>query len=296
MRVWKAHETEYAVVWDFVQRYANRPEEQNLESLEKDIHQGLGTPEDALPGIYLVAEETTPVMAIQVFGLKKDVSIGWIVASSSQESEDFAYYLQQFFNVFIRKYKATGVKSLFWRMSADHLQKNAIANGFEVYSELLKYVKKDYAIHAVDGLPVTIRPFISGDMEQLLEVERGVFMPEVWNDCDTFLEMAENPSGILLVAIFREQVLGYSANFILENGTGHLSRLGVHHDYQGFGVGKQLLAADINWFKERRVPLIELDVRRENIAARVLYEKFGFHEESAEYVFRYEGGLTDVIR
>lgn len=286
MRIWKASQGEQeAILQLFSRAEVEVPADRFLGYL--------ALPEDGLTGIYLVAEDEKPVLAVEVRPLRKDICVAKLASIYSEEAEDFAYYFHQFLMFLVRRFKGSGTKSLFLRTDSDHIVKHALAKGFTIYNEQLLYRKKDYSLPGVQGLPVTIRPYQVGDMEGLIGTEQAIFMPEVWNDRDTFAEMANNPAGVLYVAVFHGQVVGYNYNRILENGTGHLVRLGVHDDYQGLGIGKQFLLKSIEWFRAQGAPEMMLYVRQENIAARALYEKFGFNKEGLEFLllFEEEGGM-----
>lgn len=281
MRIWKATPGDQAAI---LQLFATAE-----MPVPADQFAGyLALAEDTLPGMYLVAEDEKPVLAIEVRHLRKDICVGKLASIYSEESEDFTYYFQQFMTMLVRRYKSSKIKSLFLRTASDQIVKNALAHGFTIFNEQLLYRKKDGRVPEAQGLPVTIRPYEVGDMDGLIGIEQAIFMPEVWNDRDTFTEMLNTPASMLSVAVFHGQLVGYNYNRILENGTGHLVRLGVHEDYQGLGIGKQFLQKSIEWFLTAGAAEMMLYVRQENIGARALYEKSGFNKEGLEYLLLYE--------
>jgi putative acetyltransferase len=110
---------------------------------------------------------------------------------------------------------------------------------------------------------------------------------------DSMRERMENkPENLrLLAAVVKDRVIGQLG---LELNTGrraHVARLGmmVHADYQGRGVGSALMEAGVdlaeNWLNISR---LELECYTDNVAARALYEKFGFAVEGTlrDYAFR----------
>lgn len=55
-----------------------------------------------------------------------------------------------------------------------------------------------------------------------------------------------------------------------------ISNLAVHPDYRRKGIATRLMEAAIDRVKEREAPWVALEVRRDNWAAKGLYEKLGF--------------------
>lgn len=94
------------------------------------------------------------------------------------------------------------------------------------------------------------------------------------------------------ISTILNQVVGYHSVCISDKGRAQSVRLGVHVDYQRFGIGKQLLAAGLEWLWAKGIREVMLQVHRENLPGRLLYERFGFTEESSEYLLVYsEGGV-----
>lgn len=58
--------------------------------------------------------------------------------------------------------------------------------------------------------------------------------------------------------------------------------IGVHEEYRGTGVGKQLLQAVMAWANHQEIKRIELTVVSENKAALTLYKKVGFEVEGVK--------------
>jgi putative acetyltransferase len=95
----------------------------------------------------------------------------------------------------------------------------------------------------------------------------------------------------MLAAVVKDRVVGQLGLDLNSGRRAHVVRLGmmVHAEYQGRGVGSALMAAAVdlaeNWLNISR---IELECYTDNVAARALYEKFGFALEGTlhDYAFR----------
>jgi ribosomal protein S18 acetylase RimI-like enzyme len=81
-----------------------------------------------------------------------------------------------------------------------------------------------------------------------------------------------------LVAVAGEDVIGSIHVDASRHGFGELG-MAVLREWRGRGVGSALLAAGINWARERGLHKLSLSVFPHNTAAIALYRKHGFVEE-----------------
>lgn len=115
---------------------------------------------------------------------------------------------------------------------------------------------------------------VEDDLVQVLKIERSAY-PEPWSEgvfsdclrvgyrCDLYLK--------------NDQVVGYS---VVSTGAGeaHLLNLCLHPEYQGLGLGRQMLRKVLEKLPQERVETIFLEVRVSNQAAKNLYLSEGFNE------------------
>lgn len=118
------------------------------------------------------------------------------------------------------------------------------------------------------------RAMVEDDLVQVLKIERSAY-PEPWSEgvfsdclrvgyrCDLYLK--------------NDQVVGYS---VVSTGAGeaHLLNLCLHPEYQGLGLGRQMLRKVLEKLPQERVETIFLEVRVSNQAAKNLYLSEGFNE------------------
>jgi len=123
--------------------------------------------------------------------------------------------------------------------------------------------------------PFTIRLAQPADLDALVDVECASFAipwtPESLSD-----ELTGNDRSVMLVA---EQtgrgVLGYiGCWFVLDEG--QINNIAVRPDCRHAGVGSALLAALLEFGREKGIARYTLEVRPTNAEARRLYERFGF--------------------
>lgn len=283
MRIWKGQATDLEIIIEF---YKEAHQELDMERMQAR----LAIAEDQPEGIYLMGEKDYPYLACVVTPWRKATRISRVITTLEDDSADFSHYLKQFISMFLHRFDFGEDHPLFWFTRSDFVQKIALNVGFDIYTELVEYRKNDFRIPPFQVLPVTIRFFQEDDLDQLIELEQQVFMPEFWNDRENFRQMAVNGFENFLVAEMMDQVIGYIYSVQRNEKVGHLVRLGVHMDYQGLGIGKVLTAEGIKWFQDQQVETILLNVRGENLGARILYEKFGFMKMDLEYMLRYIGG------
>lgn len=74
----------------------------------------------------------------------------------------------------------------------------------------------------------------------------------------------------------------------------HIVSVGVHSDYQRRGIGELLLIAAIEHAIVRQTETMTLEVRQSNVAARSLYEKYGFTERGVRKAY-YSDNREDAV-
>jgi ribosomal protein S18 acetylase RimI-like enzyme len=99
-----------------------------------------------------------------------------------------------------------------------------------------------------------------------------------------------------LVAVAAGEVVGSIHIDASGFGFGEIG-MAVAREWRGRGVGSALLAAAIDWARERGLHKLSLSVFAHNEAAIALYRKFGFVEEGrrVNHYRRASGELWDAI-
>lgn len=87
------------------------------------------------------------------------------------------------------------------------------------------------------------------------------------------------------VAERRGKIIGFFSGQIRPSGKalrykyqGFINQAYLKPDYQGLGIGKQLLNECIAWFKSRKLDFVELHVDSRNIQGHQAWAKMGFKE------------------
>lgn len=110
-----------------------------------------------------------------------------------------------------------------------------------------------------------------------LEITLTVDQEKDW--ISTFLE---HENSILLIAEYENLIIGnidLTGSKRIQMAHTAVVGMGMLESWRNLGLGAKLMQAAINWAKESNsLELLYLQVFTENIAAKSLYEKFGFIE------------------
>lgn len=88
-------------------------------------------------------------------------------------------------------------------------------------------------------------------------------------------ELTNNKAAIYLTAMADGMVVGYAGLWkILDEG--HITNIAVHPQYRSTGIGSLLLERLISVAREAGIVALTLEVRRSNLMAQALYQKYGF--------------------
>ncbi len=116
--------------------------------------------------------------------------------------------------------------------------------------------------------------------------ETIAFFQEVWplEDIDHFQEAYLENGGAFLVILDGEQVVGTGALRKLEDQVGEIKRLWLLPEYQGQGVGYQMMQQLFAIAREKGYTQIRLQTNPEyNQRAYVFYRRLGFYEIPTYY-------------
>lgn len=133
-------------------------------------------------------------------------------------------------------------------------------------------------------LKITFSPLTASDIPSILEIEYDS-QPEPWSE-RAFLEEINRANSSLLVARFQtassvgppaQQIAGYIC-FWSAAGEIQILNIAVRKTLRRRGVARRLIEQAIRAGREQHARLVTLEVRESNLAARKLYESFGFRQ------------------
>lgn len=111
------------------------------------------------------------------------------------------------------------------------------------------------------------------DVGEIAELEKKCFVIP-WSE-KSFTDEMNNKLAVYLVAKDNGKCIGY-AGFWNVSGEGGITNVAVLPQYRKQGIGSMLIKTMIKTARELDIYLLTLEVRKSNIAAQGLYNKYGF--------------------
>lgn len=112
-------------------------------------------------------------------------------------------------------------------------------------------------------------------IEQLLPIERELFLPEPWSERLFWSELGQLDTRHYVVALSGDEVVGY-AGLCDYPDEAFVQTLAVAPTAQRTGLGSRLLAELLGEAARRRQRVVSLEVRADNTPAQRLYDRHGF--------------------
>jgi ribosomal-protein-alanine N-acetyltransferase len=124
--------------------------------------------------------------------------------------------------------------------------------------------------------PVRLRiePMGLGDLEAVQAIERASFSSP-WPPNAYRSELETNRLASYLVARHGDRVVGYGGMWLMVDEA-HITTFAIHPAWRRRRIGERLLLAFLDIAIDRSAHEATLEVRLSNLAARRLYEKYGF--------------------
>lgn len=154
--------------------------------------------------------------------------------------------------------------------------------GFRPTNEVVAYSKPDLTIPPYNvPAALKIRPVLLEEMPLLAAIEEAAFEPR-WRHSAEGLVRAWRHSINFDVALLDGRPVAFQFSNGGE-GNAHLSRMTVHPEYQGKGIGAALLAKAIEGYRLQNIRSVTLNTQSDNLASQRLYERFGFQSTGQTY-------------
>lgn len=119
-----------------------------------------------------------------------------------------------------------------------------------------------------------IRPMTVADLASVQQIERASFTTP-WPPQAYRQELETNRLAQYLVALLGGEIVAYGGVWLMVDEA-HVTTFAVHPGYRRRRIGERLLLALLDLSVDRHAREATLEVRLSNLAARRLYEKYGF--------------------
>jgi ribosomal-protein-alanine N-acetyltransferase len=121
---------------------------------------------------------------------------------------------------------------------------------------------------------MSVEPMTLDDIPAVHRIERASF-PVPWPDYAFRQEIESNRLAHYLVVRAGGQIVGYAGMWMMVDEA-HVTTFAVLPDWRRRGIGGRLMLAMVRRAGELGARVATLEVRLSNVAARELYQRFGF--------------------
>ncbi|MCL4466677.1 MAG: GNAT family N-acetyltransferase [Chloroflexi bacterium] len=153
--------------------------------------------------------------------------------------------------------------------------------GFQVVDEIVRYQRSTARAPQPQHV-FPLRSALPEDLAGLLAVDHAAFPWLWWNSEEELAWYLALPGVEAHVALDGPSVVGYTG-FTITGQQGHLDRLAVHPDYQGRGLGSDLVLYTLARMQQRRVDRVALTTQVDNFRSAGLYRSLGFIRTAVRY-------------
>jgi [ribosomal protein S18]-alanine N-acetyltransferase len=124
------------------------------------------------------------------------------------------------------------------------------------------------------ALKLTIEPMRLEDLAEVQRIEQASFSTP-WPENAYRSELMTNRLATYLVARAAGRIVAYGGMWLMVDEA-HITTFAVHPAWRHQRIGERLLLAFLDLARDRHAREATLEVRLSNLAARRLYEKYGF--------------------
>ena len=145
--------------------------------------------------------------------------------------------------------------------------------------------------------PFALRPMTLDDVDEVMAIESLVYT-QPWSARGyrhelTHNDLAHYQALTVSDAPSRQQLIGYAGYWLVLDET-HISTIVIHPEWRGLGLGELLLLNALQQASSQGATLATLEVRRSNLVAQLLYQKYGF-EVTGERLRYYQDNHEDAL-
>lgn len=201
-------------------------------------------------------------------------NVALVMAAGVHDTWNLESYLDLLLPEIERAVRLENLTSLVYIGSAPWLIDELQQRGFEPREWIVAFERSGSDVPPSVPEPAMIRTAHTKDLPTLLTLDTLTF-DHIWRkSVGNFNRGLANADSFTLAEI-KGEIVGYEWCEIYRHRA-HLTRLAVHPDYQGRGVGAQLLHRAITDALQHQVDRMTLTTQENNRRSRSLYYRFGF--------------------
>ena len=136
----------------------------------------------------------------------------------------------------------------------------------------------------IQGRHFTVRQATEQDINRMVQIEERIYGTAPWSYAAFQLELQRHHDRLYLVITSDEEVVGFIGTAVdWYHLDLHITNLGVTPGWQKKGLGTYLIKTAVAYARHLQLRSLRLEVRVHNLAARHLYEQFGFREQQIKH-------------
>jgi len=129
-------------------------------------------------------------------------------------------------------------------------------------------------IQLPDGTRLFVRWMNYYDVPVVCEIEKQIF-PSPWQPESFLYELGNRNYNISFVGLVGEKIVGYSISYVVYDEY-HISNIAVEPGSRRKKIGEIMLTIALKIGMEKECQISHLEVRKSNVPAITLYQKYGF--------------------
>jgi [ribosomal protein S18]-alanine N-acetyltransferase len=115
-----------------------------------------------------------------------------------------------------------------------------------------------------------------------------------WSRNSFLEELTANQMAVYVVAVSGEKVIGYGGLWRIVD-EGHITNIAVHPEFRRCGAGLRIMDKLLEICELSGINSLTLEVRKSNLPAQRLYEKYGFKAEGIRKSYYSDTGEDALI-
>ena len=208
-------------------------------------------------------------------GVRDASEVAWLRAVVMEDSLSVNVLLDVLLPSVLAALRSQGIRQLACMAWADWLSDKLPEHNFSLMTRVVTLVQNDATFPrrpSVNG--ILLREAEPADVDTITSLDHAAFSTEWWYSGTTFFRAMHDQTRFIMVERNGLPV-GYGFGHAF-GAQAHITRLAVHPEQQGQGLGTRLLEALILHFRAQGAETITLNTQTDNEDALRLYRHFGF--------------------